>query len=105
MLDIINKINNLSVEIIVEGIGIIIVVNFIFAIINYKIYLQNPSSYYYDHPIPEELDFFEFIYYSFTTSFLLGCDVKPNNVLTKTLSIVQLVIIFFLFSIIISEVI
>jgi hypothetical protein len=105
MLDIIKKMNGLSVKILLESIGLILIINFIFAMINYMIYLENNTHYMHIYESSKKLDFFEFIYYSFTTSFLLGCDIIPNSVTSKLLSITQLVVIFFLYGIIISTII
>ena len=108
MLPITNKIKTISPYNVLEGIIIIVVINFLFSLLYYTIYISDNTSFKYVNTYNnenEKIEYFDFTYYTFTSFFRLGYDIIPTNKLTKVLVVFQLNMSFIISAAIIGEII
>ena len=103
MSEITQRISNLSFITIIESILIIVVFNFIFSIILWEIYKNDNKSFKFTvNEDNRNIEYFDFMYYSFTSFYRLGYDIMPQTKLTKILCIIQLNFSYILAAVIIS---
>ena len=53
----------------------------------------------------DKIKYFDFLYYTMTSFFRLGCDIVPTNKLTKILVIIQLNFSFILSAVVITVIV
>jgi len=107
MTPITDKIKTISPYIILEGMIIIIIINLLFSLLYYNIYLTDNKSFKYVNTYNnenEKIEYFDFAYYTFTSFFRLGYDIIPTNKLTKVLVVIQLNTSFIISAAVIGEI-
>ncbi len=82
-----------------EIIASIFIINFIFSIIYYSIYLNNKKSFI---KTTDNMIYSDFLYFSNTLFFSLGYNIYPNILLTKILAIAQLYASFVIIALLIK---
>ena len=104
MFHIYNKITELEMNIIYEGILIIIIINLFFAFIYYKLYQIDNNSFKNYHE-DKEITFCDTIFYTFTLFFRSTDTIYATSMITKFIVIIQLIISFIVADIILVEII
>ena len=105
---ILDKLYNIPVSLILEIIFITIIINLIFSSIYYQVYKYDKDSFIGS---PEklngskQLNFFDFFYFSNTTFFSLGYDIIPKNTISRSVSIIHLILGFLISTVFIAKII
>ena len=103
-----DKITNLSLKIIFEGILLICISNYIFSVILYNIYLYDNECFIYTNPHMEDsklIKYSDFLYYTFTSFFRLGYEITPRTGITRILCVLQLIVSFIIADFVIVQII
>lgn len=99
-LHLIKEFNNTPGFFIFQIISSIFIVNFIFSIIYYSIYLNNKKS--FIKTDTDNIIYTDFLYFSNTLFFSLGYNIYPSSSLTKMLAITQLYTSFIIVALLIK---
>ena len=101
---IIDQIKSLPKFLIFEIIIVILIINFIFGVSYYLIYLYDNKSF-ININNNKKLSLNDYIYYSLSTFFSLGYDITPQSNFAKFLSGIQLMISFVITTLFIAKII
>jgi hypothetical protein len=106
---ILDKISKIPPGLITEIIIIIFVINLVFSLGYYQLYLNDVESFknihYQDKSKPKPIEYFDFVYYSNTLFFSLGYDIVPQTKCTKFFTMLHMKLGFIITTIFIAKIV
>ncbi len=102
---ILDKISKIPAGLVTEIIVIIFIINLIFSLGYYKLYLNDSTSFKNIHQDQKPIEYFDFFYYSHTLFFSLGYDIVPQSKCAKLFTILHLKLGFIMCTMFIAKII
>ena len=105
MKHLIHKISKIPPGLITEIIIIIFIINLLFSVGYYKLYLNNAESFKNIHKQEKQsqIEYFDFVYYSNTLFFSLGYDIVPQTKCAKFFTMLHMKLGFIITTIFIAK--
>lgn len=100
-----DKLGALPIALILEILGVIVIINLIFSLIYYKIYINDNKHFNNIYNPTKPLTLNDFFFFSNTIFYSIGYDIIPQSNLAKGLCIIQLKLAYVISAIIIVEIV